>query len=570
MRFFIVLSALLIISNFSSKKEDIHLNQLGYYPKSIKRFTVSNSQSNQFKIKDLKGNTVFEGNLSESEYWEPSGENLQVGYFSELEDTGTYSIFIEKKVSSLSFEIKNHLYSEVLKASMKSFYFLRASTELSEEYAGKFKRPAGHSDTLCFFHPSTGKKEGSISSPKGWYDAGDYNKYVVNAGVTIGTLLLLYELYPDILPDESLNIPESGNGIPDILDEIKYELDWLLTMQDEDGGVFFKITSKSFCGMIMPHEDNLSRFVVGKSTTSALEFAALTAYFSQIYAPFNPELAELCLDKAEKAWKWAEKNNNIIYENPPDVHTGIYSNKTIVNDFFYAASELFVTTGKKIYLDYIINNPLKPGMFEGASWADYIVDLGIYSLINKANNLSKEKKTELKKSLLKIADEISMNLESICYPVTIEDFGWGSNSNILNSAVVCAMAFYYTKETKYLNSVVVITDYIFGNNATSYSFVTGFGDKTPMNIHHRPSGSDKIEEPIPGYVVGGPNHARQDRKDRIPWGVVYPDTNPAKCYVDKLESYASNEICINWNAPLVFVLGFLEANKDYLSNLKKN
>ncbi len=570
MRFFIVLSALLIISNTSSKKEDIHLNQLGYYPKSIKRFTVVDSKSNQFEIKDLKGTTKFKGKLSGSKYWKLSGENLRVGYFSAFEDTGTYSIFIEDKGSSYPFEIKNHLYSEVLKASMKSFYFLRASTELSEKYAGKFARPAGHPDTLCLLHPSTEKKKGSMSSRGGWYDAGDYNKYVVNAGVTIGTLLLLYELYPDILPDKSLNIPESGNGIPDILDEIKYELDWLLTMQDEDGGVFFKITSKSFCGMIMPHEDTLSRFVVGKSTTSALEFAAITAHFSRVYSPFDPAFAELCLGNAEKAWKWAKKNNNIIYENPPDIRTGTYSNKNIENDFFYAASELFVTTGKKIYLDHIINNPIEPGNFNGASWADYIVDLGIYSLINKAKNLSKEKKTELKKSLLKIADEISMDLESISYPVTIEEFGWGSNSNILNSAVVCAMAFYYTKETKYLNSVVVITDYIFGNNATSYSFVTGFGDKTPMNIHHRPSNSDKIAEPIPGYVVGGPNYERQDRKDRIPWGVVYPDTNPAKCYVDEQGSYASNEICINWNAPLVFVLGFLEANKDCLSNLKKN
>jgi endoglucanase len=570
MRFFIILFALLIISSCSSKKEDIRINQLGYYPKSIKRFTVVNSKSDRFKIKDSEDNIIFEGNLSESEYWEPSAENLQTGYFSELEDTGTYNIYVEGKGSSHPFKIKEHLYFQALKASMKSFYFLRASTELPVEYAGKFKRPAGHPDTLCYFHPSMEKEEGSMSSPKGWYDAGDYNKYVVNAGVTIGTLLLLYELYPDILPDKSLNIPESGNEIPDILDEIKFEIDWLLTMQDEDGGVFFKITSKSFCGMIMPHEDTLSRFVVGKSTTSTLEFAAITAHFARVYTPFDPEFAKICLEKAEKAWKWAKKNDNIIYENPPDVRTGTYSNKNMVNDFLYAASELLATTGEKDYLDYILRNPLEPGMFKGASWADYIVDLGIYSLINEASNFPGENKTELKESILKIADDISTDLNSISYPVTIEKFGWGSNSNILNSAVICAMAFHYTKEIKYLNSVVVITDYIFGNNATSYSFVTGFGDKTPMNIHHRPSEADKIAEPIPGYVVGGPNHDRQDSKNKMPWGVIYPDTNPAKCYVDEMASFASNEICINWNAPLVFILGFLEANKNYLSNLNRN
>ena len=382
MRFYIFLAISVIFGCSFSGEDCIQLNQLGYYPKSIKRFTVEDSKSNQFEIRDQKGNIIFEGKLSEENYWESSGTSLRMGYFSEFEDTGTYKIFIEDKGFSHSFEIKNNLYSEVLKASMKSFYFLRASTELKRSHAGKFARTLGHPDTLCFFHPSTGKEKGSMSSPGGWYDAGDYNKYVVNAGVTIGTLLLLYELYPNVLPDESLNIPESGNGIPDILDEIKYELDWLLTMQDKDGGVFFKITSKSFCGIIMPHEDTLSRFVVGKSTTSALEFAAITAHFARVYVPFDSAYAANCLIKAERAWKWAKKNNNIIYRNPPDVRTGSYSNRALENDFFYAAAELFATTGKEIYLEYILKNPVKPGMFEGASWADYIVDLGIYSLIN--------------------------------------------------------------------------------------------------------------------------------------------------------------------------------------------
>lgn len=548
-------------------KDYIRLNQLGYYPKSVKRFTVENSRSDKFEIRDLSEKKVFEGKLSQDKYWNPSGENLRVGCFSEFENTGTYKIFIEDKGFSYPFEIKRNLYSEALKAAMKSFYFLRASLELKRDYAGKFERPAGHPDTLCFFHPSAGKDEGSMASVGGWYDAGDYNKYVVNAGVTIGTLLSLYELYPDIFPDGSLNIPESGNGIPDILDEIKYEMDWLLTMQDEDGGIFFKITSKSFCGMIMPHGDTLSRFVVGKSTTSALEFAAIMAHFARVYAPFDSDFSKLCLKKAEKAWEWAIDNEDITYQNPPDIHTGTYSNINLVNDFFYAASELFAITDKKIYLEYILNNSLKPGMFEGASWANFIVDLGVYSLINEAKKFPEERKTELKKSVIKIADEISRQLEYLPYPVTIETFEWGSNSNVLNSAIVCAMAFYYLKDFKYLNSVVLLTDYIFGNNATTYSFVTGFGDKTPMNIHHRPSGADEIVEPIPGYVVGGPNYRRQDREERIPWGVVYPDTNPAKSYVDEQGSYASNEICINWNAPLVFVLGFLEENNYFLSGL---
>ncbi len=129
-------------------------------------------------------------------------------------------------------------------------------------------------------------------------------------------------------------------------------------------------------------------------------------------------------------------------------------------------------------------------------------------------------------------------------------------------AVIYCYAHKLSGDKKYLNAAIDCIDYLFGRNATGYSFVTGFGSKTAKNLHHRTSAADGIEEPIPGFLIGGPNQFRQDDISKTEWGVTYSDTLAAVCYLDEQGSYASNEIAINWNAPLVFILGYLESNKE--------
>lgn len=144
-------------------------------------------------------------------------------------------------------------------------------------------------------------------------------------------------------------------------------------------------------------------------------------------------------------------------------------------------------------------------------------------------------------------------IDSIPYRIGLELFEWGSNSDILNQAQILCMAHLISGKEKYLEGAVRQVDYIFGKNATGYSFLTGYGAKQVMNPHHRPSGADGIGDPVPGFIIGGPNGNMEDRQF-----VDYSSEYPAKAFEDVQPSYASNEVCLNWNAPAVFVLGYLE------------
>ncbi|NJO88386.1 MAG: hypothetical protein HC831_05000 [Chloroflexia bacterium] len=289
--FILVLLFTMIFSYKETEKTFIRVNQLGYYPKAVKKAIIVESQAADFEIKTLDGKTVFKGSLSESKYWDKSGEYVKIADFTTLTEKGRYFLQVGK-FKSCQFEIKENLYKDAFKSALKNYYYIRASIDLEEKYAGKWNRKAGHPDTLCYFHPSAERGEGAMSSPGGWYDAGDPNKYVVNAGVTVGTLLNFYEMYPNFVTDNFSNIPESGNELSDLLDEVKYELDWVLTMQAPDGASHFKLTHKGFGGFIMPEEDTVSRFVVGKSTASTLNLAAMSAQASRLYKDYNNEFSE--------------------------------------------------------------------------------------------------------------------------------------------------------------------------------------------------------------------------------------------------------------------------------------
>jgi len=334
----------------------IRLNQVGYYPNSIKEFCVADQQATTFRIQNEKGKTQFRGDLENEGTWDASGEVILVGDFSEFHAPGTYTIVVEPGLVSYPFEIAPAVFTPALNASIKSFYYQRASMGIEEQFGGIYKRAGGHPDDECSYHPSTGIESGKRNSPGGWYDAGDYGKYVGNASITAGQMMNLLEIYPDAVKDAQLNIPESGNGISDLLDEIRYELNWVETMQDTDGGVFHKLTAKNFGPFIMPDEYDLERFIIGKGTISSLNFAAVMAQASRLYKDVDPDWANKALTAAEKAWDWASENNNIPYRNPEDVSTGEYGDNEISDDFYWAAAELYIATGKDSYLEYLIEN----------------------------------------------------------------------------------------------------------------------------------------------------------------------------------------------------------------------
>ena len=536
--------------------DNIRINQLGYYPESVKSFVVADIEADSFELVNRNGEVVYNGAFSMIEKWELSGETLITGTFDQFNIPGNYHIVINDSLISYEFEISNSLFDDELSSAIKSYYFQRASMEIAPEFGGTYQRKAGHMDTACLYDPSTGNSGGYKSSTGGWYDAGDYGKYTGNASLSAGQMMLLVEQFPDIIPDGSLNIPESGNNIGDLWDELIYELNWLLTMQDKDGGVFHKLTARNFSGFIMPSDYDLERLLIGKGTASTLNFAAVITQASRLYKNIDPQWSENALKSAEKAWVWAKNNNNVEFKNPDGIVTGEYGDDYFGDDFYWAATELFIATGNQEYLKFIACYP-EPVIHQITnSWKYFIRNNAFHSILENKEQFPELFYNEIRSSHLSLADSVLDIIDGHPYGIGLNHFEWGSNSDILNQAMILCIAHRITGSGSYLDGATMIIDYIFGKNATGYCFLTGYGDKKVMFPHHRPSGADKIVDPIPGFIVGGPNADRQDEND-----VEYLSEYPAKSFMDVEASYASNEVCLNWNAPAVYVMAYIDRFK---------
>ncbi|WP_210463316.1 glycoside hydrolase family 9 protein [Rufibacter roseolus] len=558
-----------------SSQETIRLNQIGFYPNASKiAVVVGENKGGKFFVKTADGSkTVFTGQLTDAKAAELSGKPTRLADFSGFSGTGSYVLEIPGVGKSYPFDIKPQVHGPVAAAAIKGFYFQRTAIELPEKYAGKWHRPAGHPDDKVLVHPSAASAQRPagtvISSPKGWYDAGDYNKYIVNSGITMGTLLSSYEDFPKFYAAQKLNIPESGNAVPDLLDEALWNLRWMLTMQDpNDGGVYHKLTNPAFDGMVMPHEATKPRYVVQKGTGAALNFAAVMAQASRVYKNFPkefPGLSDSCLTAATKAWEWAQKNPNVAYEQDdmnksfdPDVTTGAYGDKDFNDERLWAAAELYTTTQKDSYYQAV--NVLPDARMPLPSWAQVRL-LGYYTLLRNKNQKGAAQKDlpEIRKRLLQSADDMVTGAANASYRMVIgrakEDYVWGSSSVAANQGILLVQAYQLTGDKKYLQAALSNLDYLLGRNAVGYSFVTGFGEKSTMHPHHRPSIADGVAEPVPGLLSGGTN-SNANKQDKCEG---YTATSPDEMYLDVDCSYASNEIAINWNAPLVYLTGAMEA-----------
>lgn len=556
--------------------ESIRTNQLGYYPNASKiAVVVGKIDDSQFYITSLNlQDTLFSASLSEERKSGYSPTTTRIADFSKFSDTGSYIVMVPGVGKSYPFDIKPEVHKALLKGSIKGFYFQRVSTDILDDYAGKWARSAGHPDTKVKVHASAAtneRPEGTIiSAPLGWYDAGDYNKYIVNSGITMGTLFSLYEDFPAYVSQVSVSIPEQENQLPDLLDEALWNLRWMLKMQDpHDGGVYHKLTAASFEGMIMPGEAKSQRYVVQKSTTATLDFAAVMAQAYRIFGAFEdelPGLADSCLIASKLAWEWGKQNPNKLYfqdrineKFDPDISTGAYGDKNSDDELAWAAAELWISTGENHYLEDVALFPTDKMPLP--SWGQ-VRSLGYYSLLRHKEKFGKsypEQLIVLEKTIVSFADELSNSVESSAYATVMgareSDFIWGSNSVCANQGIALLQAYKISPDKKYLKHALANLDYLLGRNATGYSYVTGFGDKTPLAPHHRPSESDEIAEPVPGLLVGGPNPGQQDECE-------YASDIADESYTDLECSYASNEIAINWNAPLVYLAGAIEALQD--------
>lgn len=540
----------------------ILVNQVGYHPDAVKT-ALLRVKTDKFEVVNASsGRVVFTGKPGSFNYWNFSGDSVATADFTSVKEPGKYQVCINNKtICSYVFEIGNSVYHDISKASLKAFYLNRSGTEITKEFGGKWARAAGHPDTAVFVHASaaSGKRpEGyKLSSPGGWYDAGDYNKYIVNSSITTYTLLLFCQMYPEYTKAFKNNIPESSNNRSDVMNELLNNLRWMMTMQDpNDGGVYHKLTNKGFGDFSMPEKATEPRYVVYKTTAAALDFTATMSMAYRVFVKTNQkELKDIgakCLDAAKKSYAWAKANPSIYYKNPTDISTGAYDDFQLKDEFFWASTELGLANRN---ITLISKDTIKSQPLNIQSW-DSTGMLAIISLSLSDNAIADDYKKEAQKKLIEYADQLVVKSDRSPYKISLDFFKWGSNSDVANMAIIKLVAYKITSDKKYLPSIQSDVDYILGRNATGYSFVTGFGSKQVMNIHHRPSGADGIAEPYPGFLSGGPNTVTFADCPNLVRSKL-----PAKSFVDAECSYSTNEIAINWNAPLFFLMGAMDSFK---------
>lgn len=540
----------------------IKINQLGFLPSATKYAIVPATSATSFEVINTADNSVaLSGELSSIQTWLPANEKVRIADFSALDRSGRYTIKVPGIAPSIAVDINTEVFLKVHDAALKAYYFNRASTSLESEYATLWQREAGHPDDSILVHSSAADDNRPtstmISAAKGWYDAGDYNKYIVNSGISTYTLLAAYDHFTSFYQTRVGDIPESDNAVPDILDEIKWNLDWMIAMQDpNDGGVYHKLTTLNFSGAVMPEDATNTRYVVQKGTSAALNFAAVMAFASRVYADFEQfnEVSDTYKHAAIKAWIWAQNNPQVAYKQAPDVKTGEYGDNNFDDERLWAAAELFLLTKDQDYLTHFDTlSALSTAQPNVPAWPE-VATLGYMSLLNSAQGLlSVAQMDSVKLSFLGLADSIVKQHQASAYAVAMEneDFVWGSSAVALNKSMVLLNAYSLTNNLSYKQAATGLLDYVLGRNPTDYSFVTGYGVKTPIDPHHRQSYSDSVAEPVPGFVIGGPQPGQQDK-------CGYPSDLPALSYLDDWCSYSTNEVTINWNAPLVYSLAAMQ------------
>jgi hypothetical protein len=563
----------------------VSTNQVGYFPDAPKFGVLAGTEESvPWRLLEWQTDIVIaEGMTAPGRFDSASGDTVQIADFSDVMIPGGYFLEING-VRSHPFHIGTDIYNTLPIDSLRYFYLNRSGIELTPEFAKDWARPAGHvtdNAVTCFKGTDADGKEWdgcdyTLDVHTGWYDAGDYGKYVVNGGIATWTLLNSYERVPNAFPDGSANIPESGNGVPDILDEARWEMEFMLGMQVPEGQplagmVHHKMHDRHWSGVpVMPAAEtdntdfNNGRFLMPPSTAATLNLAATAAQCARIWREIDADFSARCLTAAETAWQAAVANPAIYAGNTPGEGGGNYDDKNVTDEFFWAAAELFITTGDEAYREYL--TPVLSGTNDLSMWWGGTNALGTISLLSAPNTLSDDERETLQQQIITAAAGHLDRIESEGYrvPLSESQYVWGSSSDVLNKAIIMALAYDFTGDAKYLGGVTESMDYLLGRNANGISFVSGYGTNSMQHPHHRFWGNQPANgfpPPPPGAISGGPNGQPSD-----PTALEQVAENAtAKRYIDNIGSYSTNEVAINWNAPLTWVAAYLN---DHYQNAK--
>jgi endoglucanase len=577
----------------------VRVNQVGYLPDGPKRATLVSREIVQLKWRflDPAGQEVTSGETQPRGRDSSAALNVHVIDFSGVAVEGDGFTLEADGETSHPFAIRPDIYAGLARDALSYFYPVRSGIDIDGAIAGEaYARPAGHVsapadgeankgdvDVPCQAPESSQKAYGepwtcgyTLDVTGGWYDAGDHGKYVVNGGISVAQLMSAYERALHVsgasqatFADGALPVPEQGNGVPDVLDEAQWQLEFMLKMMVPDceplaGMVHHKIHDNEWTGIpLLPHMDDKTRELHRPSTAATLNLAAAAAQGSRLFEKYDAEFATTLWQAAEKAYA-AAKANPEIYATAEDGMSGggPYNDSDVSDEFYWAAAELFVTTGKDEYLSDLKASPHWAGNVFGPGGFDWarVAPLGRMTLAMVPSKLTEANVAAARKSIVSAADGylIMQGLQPFgqIYAPSDGRYEWGSNHLMLQTALVVSRAYDFTGDRKYRDAVIQGVDYIFGRNALNLSYVTGYGMVFSKNQHSRwfaRQVNPDLPNPPKGSLAGGPNSWIQDPVAQR----LLPGCAPQFCYVDEIESWSTNEITINWNAALAQLAAWL-------------
>lgn len=517
----------------------IRLNTVGYLPAQGKHASISQACTNFFVVRASDGVVVYSNTVSGPVLNADTGEQLWQADFTAVQSPGTFQLDVPGPGRSPVFTVAPDVYQEPFYLVERGFYLWRCGTAVSETWHGQtFSHAACHTNDAWLDFVSGGHT--NEPSTRGWHDAGDFNKYVVNAGVTVGVLFRAWDDFGPAIQKVHLNLPAADGqppGLPDFLAEIKWETDWLLTMQAPDGSVYHKVSTQQFGGFIMPEDEHTPRYFVPWSSAATADFTAMLAMAAREFRPYAPAYADQCLAAASKSHAFLLAHPENHPADQSQFHTGAYE----VNDRsarLWAAAEMWETTGRADCLqDFEQRCTADRARVEAAFDYGNVSDLGVFTyLFSHRPGRSESLVGLLRTHVLVTADVIVQHQQAHGYGRPLgSSYSWGGNGVVARQTVVLQAASRLDARPEYAAASRAALDYLLGRNVHGRSYVTGLGFHPPENPHDRRSGADNIVEPWPGYLVGGPNPGAAD------WHDVQAD-------------YRTNEIAINWQAALVYAL----------------
>ncbi|WP_433384333.1 glycoside hydrolase family 9 protein [Actinoplanes sp. CA-142083] len=550
----------------------VRVNQVAYLPSGPKNATVVTEATTPLPwvLSDKSGNAVASGVSTPRGVDASSGQNVQTIDFSRYTRGGTGFTITADGETSRPFDIGADAYRALRADALKFYYTQRSGIAIDGALRPGYARPAGHVDVApnqgdgnvpC----QAGVCDYTLDVRGGWYDAGDHGKYVVNGGITTWEMLNEYER-SHAVRKVNLNIPESANRVPDILDEARWELNFLLSMQVPAGKPYagmahHKIHDQNWTGLpLLPDQDPQPRELHPVSTAATLNLAAVAAQAARIYCTFDPAFAARALGAARTAYAAAKANPALLAPGSDGNGGGAYNDDKVTDEFYWAAAELYLTTGEKQFATDILASPSHTADVFGAGAFDWAstaaagrLDLAL--IPNKLPGLAAVKQSVVQGAEKYLAVQ-KAHAYGVPYAPANNMWDWGSNSIILNNMVVLAGAYSLTGASKYRNAVLTGVDYVLGRNALNQSYVTGYGEVSSQNEHSRWYAHQldpALPNPPAGTLSGGANSSIQD-----PYAQSKLTGCVAQfCYIDDIQSWSTNEEAINWNAALSWVSAFV-------------